>query len=83
VKHFANLPIYAQLQEVMDCLYKSVYTVIGHDVPARLNEQLKFVTGEFLYNMRIMCLRDALGQGDITLPEQPQSSTIAMHMMLG
>jgi len=83
VKHLAGLPIYTQLQEIMDRFYKSVYAVIGRDVPARLNEQLKFVSGQFLYNMRTMGWRHALEQGDIMLPVEPKSSTIAMYMMLG
>ncbi|WP_317969921.1 RNA polymerase sigma factor [Paenibacillus sp. CCS19] len=83
VKHLADLPIYTQLQEIMDRFYKSVYAVIGRDVPARLNEQLKFVSGQFLYNMRTMGWRHALEQGDITLPDEPKKSTIAMYMMLG
>lgn len=48
----------------------------------RLNEQLKFVSGQFLYNMRMMGWRHALEQEDITLPENPNNSTIAMHMIL-
>ncbi|MFC3749004.1 RNA polymerase sigma factor [Paenibacillus sp. GCM10012306] len=80
--HLVSLPLYTQLQVAMDVFYKSVYAVIGHDVPARLNEQLKFVSGEFLFNMRMMSLRHALDQGHINLPEDPKKSTIAMYMML-
>ncbi|MDF2652926.1 MAG: polymerase sigma factor, sigma-70 family, partial [Paenibacillus sp.] len=77
------LPQYEQLQAEMDVYYKSVYAIIGRDVPARLNRLLKFVSGEFLYNMRMMCLGHALEQGHIVLPVEPEKSTIAMLMMIG
>lgn len=83
ISHLASLPVYTQLQESMDRYYKSIYAIIGRDVPVRLLEQLKFVSGQFLYNMRMMGWRHALEQGDITLPDEPKKSTIAMHMMLG
>ncbi|MBD3922485.1 RNA polymerase sigma factor [Paenibacillus sp. PR3] len=83
ISHLTSLPVYTQLQEIMDRFYKSIYVVIGRDVPARLNEQLKFVSGQFLYNMRTMGWRHALEQGDITLPDDPKRSTIAMYMTLG
>lgn len=83
VRHLVNLPLFAQLQAEMDRLYKSVYAVIGRDVPARLTKQLQFVSSEFLYNMRMMSLRYALNQGHIPLPEESKKSTVAMYMMLG
>lgn len=82
-RYLARLPQYEQLQAEMDVYYKSVYAIIGRDVPSRLNRQLKFVSGEFLYNMRMMSLRHALEQGHIVLPVEPEKSTIAMLMMIG
>jgi hypothetical protein len=82
-RYLARLPQYEQLQAEMDVYYKSVYAIIGRDVPARLNRLLKFVSGEFLYNMRMMCLGHALEQGHIVLPVEPEKSTIAMLMMIG
>ncbi|UVI27332.1 hypothetical protein [Paenibacillus spongiae] len=80
VRHLAKLPPYEQLQAEMDVFYKSVYAIIGRDVPARLHRQLKFVSG---YNMRMMCLRHALEQGHFLLPVESEKSTIAMFMMIG
>ncbi|MFC5528174.1 RNA polymerase sigma factor [Cohnella yongneupensis] len=82
VSHLANLPQYMHLQAEMDAFYKTIYAVVGRDVPARLTEQLKFVSGEFLYTMRMMSLQYALEKGYIKLPKEPIKSTIAMYMIL-
>jgi hypothetical protein len=56
--------------------------IIGRGCPARLAEQLKFVTGEQLWGMRMVCLRHALAEGHIAIPGDPERGTFAMYMDL-
>jgi len=82
LKSWKDTPGYIGLLDILNELYRHAYRVIGRGCPARLTEQLKFVTGEQLWGMRMMCLRHALDEGHITMPEHPERSTIGMCMMM-
>lgn len=73
---------YTGLLDIMNEVYRCLYNIFGRGCPARLTEQLKYVTGSQLFDMRMICLRHALAEGHIAVPEQPERSTIAMYMIL-
>lgn len=70
------------LIDQMEQMYDYVYERIGKSVPKRLNDQLKFVTINFLYDLRMTSLRYALDQQRIRIPDDVNKSTIAMHMVI-
>jgi RNA polymerase sigma factor (sigma-70 family) len=82
LKSWKDSSAYAGLMDIMNEYYRYMYDRIGRGCPARLTEQLKFVTGEQLWSMRMISLRHALAEGHIAAPEHPERSTIAMFMML-
>lgn len=52
--------LYNQLCSLMEEYYAYAYHTIGQNIPHRLNDQLRFVTGEFLYNFRMMGSRKGI-----------------------
>jgi hypothetical protein len=73
---------YDQLCSLMEEYYAYAYRTIGQNIPHRLNNQLRFVTGEFLFSFRMVALRYALEHGRISIPADIDKSTIAMYMIL-
>ncbi|REK56092.1 MAG: hypothetical protein C6W55_07815 [Thermobacillus sp.] len=82
LRSYKEHPAYIRLLDIMNGLYRDVHHLIGQGCPARLAEQLKYVSGAQLYDMRMICLRHALAEGHIAEPEQPERSTIAMYLDL-
>jgi len=73
---------FGELVSIMMELYDFIHVRIGRNVPARLNNQLKFVSHQFLFDMRMFAIRSALEQDRIAIPANPEKSTIGMYMML-
>lgn len=82
LRQYDSHPAMQMLRSAADECYHAIYAVIGRDCPERLAEQRKVVAGEYMYTLRMQCLRYALDHGHITVPVQPERSTIAMYMTL-
>lgn len=73
---------FKQLLNDMEEYYDFIYSKVGRNAPARLTDQLKFVTAQYLSDFRMMGLRYALEQNRIVIPEHINKSTIGMYMIL-
>jgi len=79
---YKDHPAYRELVNRMGECYRDLHGIIGRGCPARLAEQLKFVTGEQLWSMRMVCLRHALAEGHIAIPGDPERGAIGMYLSL-
>jgi RNA polymerase sigma factor (sigma-70 family) len=82
LRKYEALPACRELVDMMGECYRELHGIIGKCCPARLAEQLKFVTGEQLWSMRVICLRHALAEGHIAIPDDPERNRIGVYMKL-
>lgn len=68
--------------QLIAVLFDTYVRRIQSEVPARLEQQVRFAAGDLLCEMRMMIIRHALEQGRIEIPHDIAKSTIAMHMRI-
>ncbi len=69
-----------QMYGMIDALFDLYVDRIQSEVAARLHDQVKFVAGSLLSELRMMVLRHALAAKRIKLPDDATRSTLAMFM---
>jgi RNA polymerase sigma factor (sigma-70 family) len=80
-KLFARVFV-GQVYEMIDGLFDFHVQRIQEEVPARLHNQVKFVAGDLLCEIRMMLLRHARQEGRLKMPDDVSKSTIAMYMSI-
>ena len=75
-------PRYAELESAVAADFTRLLDVFRTIPSAVLQEQLNYVASNEICNSRMMVLNDCLADGTLTLPEQPETSTIGMWIEL-
>ena len=79
---FRAHPSYAKLLENVTQAYSEterIFKKYSHQV---LHDNLGYYVRMELYAMRMMSVRDLVGVGTLTLPADPEKSSLGMHLVL-
>ncbi len=73
-------PAYAALADVVDADFRRIRAILKQRSSPILHDQLNYVTSHEVLNARMMVLSDCLDDGLLTLPENPEKSTVGIWL---
>ena len=75
-------PAAEQLIRDMKTLYHEVIDILKKNTNPILHEQLAYYAAMEMTNMRMMAVHHGVASGKLTVPEHPETSTIAMYLKI-
>ena len=75
-------PLADKLTEAMKTVYNDVIDILKKNTNPVLHEQLAYYAAMDITNLRMMTVHDEVEAGRLTIPESPDSSTIAMYLKI-
>ena len=75
-------PRYPELEAAVAADFERLLDVLAAIPSAVLHEQMNYVASNEICNSRMMVVNDCLADGTLTLPEQPEKSTVGMWIEL-
>lgn len=71
-----------KLGEMIKQLYDEIILILSENSTPVLKEQLNYCAGTFMTYLRMMTVRDEVNSGRLTVPENPEKSTVAMWLKI-
>ncbi len=71
-----------KLTEMIGSLYNEVKEILSKNSTPVLKEQLDYCAGSFMTYLRMMTVRDEVNCERLTVPENPEKSTVAMWLRI-
>lgn len=78
IKTFVTHPLAAQLKEEFRLAFAATVKVLEGSIHEMLKEQVPYCASMMFTHTRMLAVRDEVEAGNLTLPEKPEESTIAM-----
>lgn len=75
-------PLAEKLTEAMATVYHETIEILKKNTNPVLHEQLAYYAAMDITNMRMMTVHDEVDAGRLTVPEHPETSTIAMYLKI-
>ena len=75
-------PLAEKLTEAMATVYHETIETLKKNTSPVLHEQLAYYAAMEMTNMRMMTVHDEVDAGRLTVPEHPETSTIAMYLKI-
>ena len=75
-------PLAEKLTEAMATVYHETIETLKKNTSPVLHEQLAYYAAMEMTNMRMMTVHDEVDAGSLTVPEHPETSTIAMYLKI-
>ena len=75
-------PRYPELEAAVAADFERLLAVLAAIPSQVLHEQMNYVASNEICNSRMMVINDCLADGTLTLPEQPEKSTVGMWIEL-